>query len=120
MPFSACIALGKTRRYKLAFPLTADFNNAEYWIGDQEPFKHGPAVTVFFVGEDVIDIFAEGHSLKRELEIHLKTFGSYLHPYAKAEKIPEELFRQLEQSSAACPVNYAFHLRQGSIVPVER
>ena len=35
---------------KLTFPLTADFGNTKYWIGDQGPFRFGEAVTAFFDG----------------------------------------------------------------------
>lgn len=32
---------------KPAFPLPVDFSDAEYWIGNQGPFKYGSAVTAF-------------------------------------------------------------------------
>lgn len=105
---------------KLTFPLTVDFSGTEYWIGEQGPFKFGSAVTAFFDGEYLIDMTAGDDSLRQELEVCLKTFGSYLHPYAKAEKIPDALFDQLKESSGACSINYAFHPLQGSVVLVER
>jgi len=105
---------------KLAFPLTVDFADAGYWIGNQGPFKYGSAVTAFFIGEDISEVDNDGLSLTRELEVCLKTFGNYLHPYAKAENVTDELFRQLEQSSVGCSVSYAFHPLQGSITLVER
>ena len=32
-----------------------------------------------------------------ELEIYLKTFGNYLHPYARGEEISDEMFYQREK-----------------------
>lgn len=105
---------------RLIFPVVADFGGDGYWIGDQGPFKYGAAVTAFFIGENIAEADNGGLLLMRELEVCLKTFGSYLHPYAKTEKIPDELFHQLEQSSAGCSVSYAFHPLQGSVALVER
>ncbi len=105
---------------KLTFPLTVDFSNAGYWIGKQGPFKYGAAVTAFFIGEDISEADNGELPLMQELEVCLKTFGNYLHPYARAEKVPDELFHQLEQSSAGCSVNFAFHPLQGSVTLVER
>ncbi len=105
---------------KLTFPLTVDFSNVGYWIGKQGPFKYGAAVTAFFIGEDISEADNGELPLMQELEVCLKTFGNYLHPYARAEKVPDELFHQLEQSSAGCSVNFAFHPLQGSVTLVER
>jgi len=105
---------------KLTFPLTVDFSGNQYWIGKQGPFKYGTAVTALFTGEDIAEGEDGDCSLMQELEVYLSTFGNYLHPYSKPSKITDELFRQLEQSSAECLVNYAFHPIQGSIVLVER
>ena len=58
--------------------------------------------------------------LRRESEVDLETVGSYLYPCAKAEEIPEESFRQLERSPAACSIDHASHLRQSPIALVER
>lgn len=40
---------------KLTFPLTVDFANAGYWIGDRGPYKYGAAITAFFIGDDLTD-----------------------------------------------------------------
>lgn len=36
---------------RLTFPLTVDFGDDGYWVGEQGPFKYGAAVTAFFIGE---------------------------------------------------------------------
>ncbi len=105
---------------KLTFPVSVDFGGDGYWIGSQGPFKYGAAVTALFIGENISEVDNDALPLMRELEVCLKTFGNYLHPYARAEKVPDELFHQLEQSSAGCSVNYAFHPLQGSVTLVER
>ena len=105
---------------KLTFPLTVNFGGDVYWIGKQGPFDSGVAVTKFFVGEDIADAVGDRLSLMRELESCLKTFGNYLHPYVKAEDLPDELFRQVERSSVDCSVKYVLHPLQGSIVLAEQ
>lgn len=106
---------------KLTFPIIVDFTGDKYWIGKTGPYKYGEAVTAFFVGEDIAGVaYDEGISLVQELEVYLKAFGNYLHPYAKAEKVSEEMFCQLDQSSAGCTVSYAFHPMQGAVALVER
>lgn len=50
----------------------------------------------------------------------MKTFGNYLHPYARGEEISDEMYCQLDQSVAKCTVYYAFHPMQGAVVLVER
>lgn len=105
---------------RLTFPLAVDCTGREYWIGASGPYKYGEAATAFLTGEDIGDIDNGGIPLLRELEVCLKTFGSYLQPYAKAPEVTDELFRQLERSSAKCTVSYGYHPLQGSIVLVER
>ena len=68
---------------RLTFPLTVDFGDTEYWIGEQGPFKYGTAVTAFFIGEDIGEVSNDGISLMRELEQQLQTFGSHLKPYVR-------------------------------------
>lgn len=101
---------------KLTFPLSIDCYGTGYWIGEAGPFKYGEAVTAFFIG----DIKTDNAALMQELEIYLRSFGSYLHAYKKAMKVPEEWFHQLEQSSAECSVNYYFHPEPGKLTLVER
>lgn len=101
---------------KLTFPLSIDCYGTGYWIGEAGPFKYGEAVTAFFIG----DIKPDNAALMQELEIYLRSFGSYLHAYTKATKVPEEWFHQLEQSSVECSVNYYFHPEPGKLTLVER
>lgn len=101
---------------KLTFPLTVDCYGTGYWIGDAGPFKYGEAVTALFAG----DIETDGAALVQELEIYLRSFGSYIHAYANAAKVPDELFHQLERSSAAYSINYYFHPEPGKLTLVER
>jgi len=105
---------------KLIFPIAVDFAGDKYWIEETGPYKYGEAVTAFLGGADIAEGIDDGISLMRELEVYLKTFGNYLHPYANTEKVSEEMFRQLEQSAAECTVNYAFHPMQGAVALVER
>lgn len=105
---------------KLTFPIIVDFTGDKYWIGKTGPYKYGEAVTAFFIGEDITEVANDGIPLMRELEVYLKTFGNYLHPYVRAEEIPDEMFQQLDQSSAGCTVNYAFHPMDGAVTLVER
>lgn len=105
---------------RLTFPLTVDCTGREYWIGKSGPYKYGAAVTAFLTGEDIGDVDSDGIPLTRELEVYLKTFGSYLQPYVKAPEVTDELFLQLERSAAECTVSYGYHPLQGTIVLVER
>lgn len=105
---------------RLTFPLAVDCTGREYWIGASGPYKYGAAVTAFLTGEDIGDVDSDGVSLTRELEVYLKTFGSYLQPYARTPEVPDGLFCQLERSSAECTVSYGYHPLQGTIVLVER
>jgi len=106
---------------KLAFPLTADFCSAGYWIGDQGPFKYGAAVTAFFIGEHIAEVSNDGIPLMRELERQLQTFGAHLHPYVREQSVDAELFLWPEKGSVSCPMCFAFHPLEGSVgVMVER
>ena len=58
--------------------------------------------------------------MTQELETVLKTFGSYLYPYAGGYETADDLYRQLEGSAAVCSVSYALLPLQGSVVLVER
>lgn len=101
---------------KLTFPLTVECYDTGYWIGGAGPFKYGEAVTALFAG----DIETDNAALVQELEIYLRSFGSYIHAYANAAKVPDEWFHQLEQSSAAYSINYYFHPEPGKLTLVER
>ncbi len=101
---------------KLTFPLTVDCYGTGYWIGDAGPFKYGEAVTALFAG----DIEIDDTTLVQELEIYLRSFGSFIHAYANAAKVPDELFHRLEQSSATYSINYYFHPEPGKLTLVER
>lgn len=105
---------------KLNFPIVIDFTGDKYWIEKTGPYKYGEAVTAFLIGEDIAEVTNNGITLMRELEVYLKTFGNYLRPYARTEEISEEMFRQLDQSTAECTVNYAFRPMQGEVALVER
>ena len=106
---------------KLTFPLTVDFGDTEYWVGDQGPFKYGSAVTAFFIGEDIGEVSNDGIPLMRELEHQLHTFGSHLQPYVKDDPIDGELFFEPEAQSVSCPMCFAFHVTgMGSGVMTER
>lgn len=105
---------------KLTFPIIVDFTGDKYWIGKTGPYKYGEAVTAFFIEGDFAEVSNDGIPLMRELEVYLKTFGNYLHPYVIPEEISDKMFRQLDQSSANCIVNYAFHPMQGVVALVER
>ena len=106
---------------RLTFPLTVDFGDDGYWIGDQGPFKYGVAVTAFFVGEDIGEVSDNGIPLMRELGHQLQTFGSHLRPYAKDDPIDGDLFFEPEAQSINCAVCFAFHVTgMGSGVMTER
>lgn len=101
---------------KLTFPLTVDCYGTGYWIGGAGPFKYGEAVTALFAG----DIETDNAALVQELEIYLRSFGSFIHAYANATKVSDELFHRLEQSSATYSINYYFHPEPGKLTLVER
>lgn len=106
---------------RLTFPLTVDFGDTGYWVGDQGPFKYGTAVTAFFVGEDIGEVSEDGIPLMRELEHQLQTFGSHLQPYTKDDPIDGDLFFEPEAQSVSCAVCFAFHVTEkGSGVMTER
>ena len=105
---------------KLIFPLTVDFSPAGYWIGHTGPYKYAEAVTAFLDGTSLTDDADNNLQLAQELEVYLRAFGSYLHPYAQPSKDPDGLFHQLEQSSARCSINYAYHTEPGVLTLVER
>lgn len=98
---------------RLTFPLTADFGDDGYWIGEQGPFKYGAAVTAFFIGEDIGEVSNDGISLMRELEHQLQTFGRHLLPYAREQAIDTDLFFEPEAQSVNCAVCFAFHPTDG-------
>ena len=95
---------------RLSFPLTVDFGEAEYWIGEQGPFKYGTAVTAFFIGEDIGPVPDSGISLMQELEHQLHTFGSHLQPYIKDQPIDGDLFFYPEKRMINCPMCFAFYV----------
>lgn len=98
---------------RLIFPLTADFGDDGYWIGDQGPFKYGAAVTAFFIEEDIGEIPGDGIPLMHELEHQLQTFGSHLQPYAREREIDAVAFLCPEEQAASCSVCFAFHPTDG-------
>ena len=106
---------------RLTFPLTVDFGDDGYWIGEQGPFKYGAAVTAFFIGEDIGEVSDDGISLMRELEHQLQTFGSHLQPYVKEQSIDSDSFFEPEKRSVRCPMCFAFHvIESGNGVMIER
>ena len=98
---------------RLTFPLTVDFGDTEYWIGEQGPFKYGTAVTAFFIGEDIGEVSNDGIPLMRELERQLQTFGSHLKPYVREREIDAAVFLCPEEQAANCSVCFAFHPTDG-------
>ena len=98
---------------RLTFPLTVDFGDTEYWIGEQGPFKYGAAVTAFFIGEDIGEVSNDGIPLMRELERQLQTFGSHLKPYVREREIDAAVFLCPEEQAANCSVCFAFHPTDG-------
>ena len=98
---------------RLTFPLTVDFGDTEYWIGEQGPFKYGAAVTAFFIGEDIGEVSNDGIPLMRELERQLQTFGSHLKPYVREREIDAAVFLSPEEQAAGCSVCFAFHPTDG-------
>lgn len=106
---------------KLTFPLTADFGDTEYWIGEQGPFKYGAAVTAFFIGEGIGEVSDDGIPLMRELEHQLQTFGSHLQPYVREQAIDADSFFYPEAQSVNSAMCFAFHVTgKGSGVMTER
>lgn len=105
---------------KLTFPLTADFGNTKYWLGDHEPFRFGEAVTAFFDGEDFAEPGEDRDGLMQDLELYLKVFGNYLQPYIHLGEITNEMQHRLDASSVACTINYDYHFQPKSAVLVER
>lgn len=105
---------------KLTFPLTADFGNMKYWIGEYGPFRFGEAVTAFFAGEEFGESDEGRDALMQDLELYLKVFGNYLQPYIELGEVTNEMGRQLDLSSAACTLNYGYHIQPKSLVLVER
>ena len=106
---------------RLTFPLTVDFGNAGYWIGDVGPFYYGAAVTEFFCEDDLADDVGDGLLLIRRLEDVLKAFGGHLQPYVVEQQIPVEMFLQPEKSEVNCSICLAFHpVADGAVAMVER
>lgn len=105
---------------QLTFPLTVDFGCNKYWIGESGSHKYGEAVTAFLSGESFAQEDSNADSLRRELEVYLKTFGSVHQPYPRGTQVSKELFDQLKQSSAECSVNYAHHAERGRVYLLER
>lgn len=106
---------------RLTFPLTVDFFETGYWIGDQGPFKYGAAVTAFFIDGDIADTPNDGIPLLRELEQQLQTFGSHLKPYVRERDVDAAMFLWPEKQAVDCSVCFAFHpIEGGTGVMVER
>ena len=106
---------------RLTFPLTVDFGDDGYWVGEQGPFKYGAAVTAFFIGEDIGEVSDDGIPLMQELEHQLQTFGSHLQPYAKDDPIDGDLFFEPEAQSVNSAVCFTFHVTgKGRGVMTER
>ena len=104
----------------LSFPLTVDFSGGKCWINGEGPCLCGEASTAFLVGESNCEPTGDTSHLKQELETVLKIFGSHLSPYSEEPETTDDVYQQLEQSAAACSVNYAFLPLQGSVVLAER
>ena len=95
---------------KLAFPVTVDFGDTEYWVDEQGPFKYGTAVTAFFIGEDIAEVTNDGIPLMHELEHQLQTFGNHLQPYMREQAIDADSFFCPENHAVNCPMCFAFHV----------
>ena len=106
--------------FNLTFPLTVDFSGSKYWFNGGGPYQCGEAATAFLAGESSCEPTGDTFQLTQELETVLKTFGNHLSPYSGERETANDLNQQLEQSAAACSVNYAFLPLQGSIVMTER
>lgn len=106
--------------FNLTFPLTVDFSGSKYWFNGGGPYQCGEAATAFLAGESSCEPTGDTSQLTQELETVLKTFGNHLSPYSGERETANDLNQQLEQSAAACSVNYAFLPLQGSIVMTER
>ena len=99
---------------RLTFPLTVDFADSGYWIGDAGPYPYGAAVTAFFCGDDLADDIGDGLLIMRELERYLQTFGAHLQPYLpQHEEVLVDVFFQPEQGAVTCSVCFAFHPIEG-------
>jgi hypothetical protein len=106
--------------FNLTFPLTVDFSGGKYWINGEGPYLCGEATTAFLAGEIRCEPTGNTSQLTQELETVLKTFGNHLSPFSQKQKTTDDLYQQLEQSAAACSVNYAFLPLQGSVILAER
>ena len=106
--------------FNLTFPLTVDFSGGKYWINGGGPYQCGEATTAFLAGDSNCEPTSDTSQLTQELETVLKTFGSYLYPYAGGCETADDLYRQLEGSTASCSVSYAFLPLKGSVVLTER
>ncbi len=106
--------------FNLIFPLTVDFSDGKYWINGGGPYQCGEAATAFLAGEINCESTDDTPRLAQELEAVLKTFGSHLSSYSEEQETTDDIHQQLEQSAAACSVNYAFLPIQGSVVLAER
>lgn len=99
---------------RLTFPLTVDFGEAEYWIGDQGPFKYGAAVTEFFCGNDLAENIGDGLLLMRRLEDILIVFGGHLQSHIREWPVSQKDFFHPERS-AECTVGLTFHPVDGEL-----
>ena len=106
--------------FNLSFPLTVDFSGSKYWLNGGGPYQCGEAATAFLAGEIDCEPDGDPSRLTQELEMVLKTFGSYLFPYAGEQETVNDLYQQLKQSAATCSINYDFLPLKGSIVLTER
>ena len=92
----------------LTFPLTVDFSGSKYWLNGEGPYQCGEAATAFLAGEIDCEPVADPSRLTQELETVLKTFGSYLFPYAEELETVNDLYQQLKQSAATCSITTTF------------
>ena len=104
----------------LTFPLTVDFSDSKYWLNGEGPYQCGEAATAFLAGEIDCEPVSDTSRLTQELETVLKTFGGYFSPYAEEQEVTDNLYQQLEQSTASCSISYAFLPLKGSVVLTER
>lgn len=80
------------------------------------PFSFSHSGDNFLTGVSSCEPTGNTSHLTQELEIVLKTFGSYLSPYSEKQETTNDLNQQLEESASARSVNHAFLPRKGSIV----
>ena len=106
--------------FNLTFPLTVDFGGGKYWINGGGPYQCGEAATAFLAEESSCEPTGDTSQLTQELEAILKIFGHHLSPFSEELETTDDVYPQLEQSSAVCTVNYAFLPLQGSVVLTER